>query len=64
MLFLKSRSHPVNGAAEPDKLTVADRFAQVLARLSLEYELPPDVWAAAEDILQAFRARETKWAPR
>jgi hypothetical protein len=54
----------LGSAAEPDRSSVADRFAQVIAHLSLEYDLPPDVWAAAEEVLQALKARETGWAPR
>jgi hypothetical protein len=37
---------------------------RVLAHLELEYDLPPDIWAVAEDVLQALKARETNWAPR
>jgi hypothetical protein len=41
---------------------MADGFVQVLERLELEYDLPPDIWAVAEDVLQALKARETNWA--
>jgi hypothetical protein len=63
MLGLKLRPCFANGA-EWEKPTVADRFAQALAHLSVEYDLPADVWEAAENILEAFRAGERKWAPR
>ena len=42
---------------EPEKSTIADGFVEVLARLELEYDLPPDVWSVAEDVLQALKAR-------
>ena len=58
------RPYVLNGAIELDKLTVAEGFMQVLAHLDLEYDLPPDIWAVAEDVLQALKARETNWAPR
>jgi hypothetical protein len=64
MLRFKLRPYPANGAIELEGLTVADRFARVLAHLNLEYDLTPDVWAAAEDVLQALKAGERKWAPK
>jgi hypothetical protein len=64
MLRFKLRPDTGNGAVEPERPTIADRFAQVMARLQLEYDLSPDVWAAAEDVLQALKARERKWPPR
>ena len=53
-----------NGEIELDKLTVAEGFMQVLAHLELEYDLPLDIWAVAEDVLQALKTRETNWAQR
>lgn len=58
MLRFKLRLYTEKTTVKPEKPTVAERFAQVLARLKLEYDLTPDVWAAAEDVLQALRARE------
>jgi hypothetical protein len=49
---------------ESEKSTIADGFVEVLARLELEYDLPPDVRSAADDILQALKARNTDWAPK
>jgi hypothetical protein len=49
---------------EPEKSTVADEFFEVLARLELEYDLPPDVRSAADDVLQALKVRKTHWAPK
>jgi hypothetical protein len=62
MVCLTLRPYLPNGGIEPEKSTMADGFAQVLERLELEYDLPPDIWAVAEDVLQALKARETNWA--
>jgi hypothetical protein len=62
MLHLKFRPNIAHDVFEPQKPTVAGRFAQVLARLKLEYDLAPDVWAVAEDVLQALKAREENWS--
>ena len=64
MVCLTLRPYVPNGGIELGKLTVAEGFMQVLAHLDLEYDLPPDIWAVAEDVLQALKARETNWAPR
>ena len=64
MVCLTLRPYLPNGGIEPEKSTMADGFAQVLERLELEYDLPPDIWAVAEDVLQALKASETNWAPR
>jgi hypothetical protein len=58
MLRFKLRAYFANRVAKPERLTLAERFAQVLALLKLEYDLTPDVWAAAEEVLQALKARE------
>jgi hypothetical protein len=29
--------------------------------ISLDYDLDPDVWSAAQDVLQALKAREKWW---
>jgi hypothetical protein len=49
---------------EPEESTIADGFVEVLARLELEYDLPPDVRSVAEDLLQALKARNTNWTSR
>ena len=59
MVCLTLRAYLPNGGIEPEKSTMADGFVQVLERLVLEYDLHPDVWAAAEDVLQALKARDT-----
>ena len=63
MVCLTLRPYVPNEGIELDKLTVAEGFVRVLAHLELEYDLPPDIWAVAEDILRALKARETNWAP-
>jgi hypothetical protein len=64
MVCLTLRRYVPNGGIELDKLTVAEGFMQVLAHLDLEYDLPPDIWAVAEDVLQALKARETNWTEK
>jgi hypothetical protein len=64
MVCLTLRPYVPNEGIELDKLTVAEGFVRVLAHLELEYDLPPDIWAVAEDVLQTRKARETNWAPR
>ena len=64
MVCLTLRPYVPNGGIELDKLTLSEGFVRVLAHLELEYDLPPDIWAVAEDVLQASTARETNWAPR
>jgi hypothetical protein len=59
MMCLTSRPYLPNRGIESEKSTMADGFVQVLERLELEYDLPPDIRAVAEDVLQALRARET-----
>jgi hypothetical protein len=49
---------------EPEESTIADGFVEVLARLELEYDLPPDVWSVAENVLQALKAKEHELTPR
>ena len=49
---------------DPEKSTIADGFVEVLARLELEYDLRPDVRSAADDVLQALKARNIDWAPK
>ena len=58
MLHLKLPRNTGREIVERKKLTVAERFALVLGHLKLEYDLSPDVCAAAEEVLQVLRARE------
>ena len=64
MVCLTLRPYVPNEGIELDKLTVAEGFVRVLAHLELEYDLPLDIWAVAEDVLQALKTRETNWAQR
>lgn len=63
MVCLTLRPHLPDRGIESEKSTLAGGFVQVLERLELEYDLPPDIWAVAEDVLKALKARETNWAP-
>jgi hypothetical protein len=58
--------HPslLDEGIELEESTIADGFVEVLARLELEYDLPPDVWSVAEDVLQALKAKDRNWTPR
>jgi hypothetical protein len=38
--------------------SIADRFADVMGWLRLEYDLTPDVLAAAEDVLDVLKGRK------
>jgi hypothetical protein len=57
MLGFKLRPFVAKVAIESEGPSIADRFMEVMVRISLEYDLSPDVWAAAEDVLRALRAR-------
>jgi hypothetical protein len=57
MIGLTLHPYLLDEGIEPEKSTIADGFVEVLARLELEYDLPPDVWSVAEDVLQALKAR-------
>jgi hypothetical protein len=61
MVDLTLRPYLFDEGIEPEKSTIADEFVEVLARLELDYDLPPDVWSVAEDVLQALKARNTNW---
>ena len=64
MVGLTLRPYLLDEGIESEKSTIADGFVEVLAHLELEYDLPPDVRSAADDILQALKARNTDWAPK
>jgi hypothetical protein len=57
--MLRFRLLPYIGkvAVDLENPSIADRFAEVMVRAHCEYELPPDVLAAAEDVLRALTAR-------
>ena len=57
MVGLTLHPYLLDEGIEPEKSTIADGFVEVLARLELEYDLPPDVWSVAEHVLQALKAR-------
>jgi hypothetical protein len=63
MAGLTLNSYFLDEGFEPEESTIADGFVEVLARLELEYDLPPDVWSVAEDVLQALKARNANWTP-
>jgi hypothetical protein len=62
MLPFKLRPYVGKVSTESEKTSIADLFREVMVGLHLEYDLPPDVWAAAEDVLQALKAREKHWS--
>jgi hypothetical protein len=64
MVDLILRPYLLDEGVESEESTIADGFVEVLARLELEYDLPPDVWSVAEDVLQALKTRNTNWTPR
>ena len=57
MLGFKLRPFVAKVAIESEGPSIADWVMEVTVRISLEYDLSPDVWAAAEDVLRALRAR-------
>jgi hypothetical protein len=61
MLQLKSHRNTTGSDIDFEKsAAVAEQFAEVMARLNLDYDLPPDILAEAEIVLQAMRAAEKK----
>jgi len=58
--MLGSNLHPYVGkmAVAPVRQSIADRFAEVVVRLHLEYDLSSDILAVAQDVLQALKARD------
>jgi hypothetical protein len=55
--------HPYIEQAEADPATtsLADQFAEIIGHIRLEYDLEPDVLVAAQDVLQALKAKEGPW---
>jgi hypothetical protein len=64
MVGLTLHPYLLDEGVEPEESTIADGLVEVLARLELEYDLPPDVWSVAEDVLRALKTRNTDWTPR
>lgn len=58
MLNLNSGRNIADLDIELEEPLAAEQFEEVLARLNLDYDLPPDVLAEAEVVLQAMRATE------
>jgi hypothetical protein len=64
MVGLTLHQYLLDEGVDPEESTIADGFVEVLARLELEYDLPPDVWSVAEDVLRALKTRNRDWTPR
>ena len=61
MLQSKSHRNTTGGDIDFDEAAaMAQQFAEVLTRLSVDYDLAPDILAEAEIVLQAMRAAEKK----
>jgi hypothetical protein len=58
MLHLNSPRNIADLDIDLEEPLAAEQFEEVLARLNLDYDLPPDVLAEAEVVLQAMRATE------
>lgn len=63
MQHFKTRPYIVNADLDPDEPSIADQFAQIMGRIRLEYDLEPAVWAVAQNVFQALRAKEKHWSP-
>ena len=58
MLKLTLRRHFADDDIESEKPTASRRFTRVLDHLNFEYDLPNDVQAEAEAVLQAIEGEE------
>jgi hypothetical protein len=58
MSSIKLHPYIDKGAIDPEEASIADRFAEIMGDISLDYDLGPDVLGAAQDVLQALKARE------
>jgi hypothetical protein len=58
---IKLRSYVDEVVVEPERSSIADRFAEIMGDISLDYDLDPDVLSVAQDVLQALKAREKHW---
>jgi hypothetical protein len=45
-------------SVESDQFDIADRFSEVMLDISREYDLSPDVLAAAQEVIRALRGKE------
>lgn len=60
MLRFKTIPHIANGYVDRGPPSVADQFAEIMVHICLEYDLEPDVLSAAQDVLQALKAKGKK----
>jgi hypothetical protein len=60
MSGFKLRPDIANADADPGTPSIAEHFAEIMGHIRLEYDLEPDVWGAAQDVLQALKAKEIK----
>jgi hypothetical protein len=61
MLRFKTSPYIANGDIDPGTVSIAEQFAEIMVRISLDYDLEPDVWAAAQEVFQALKARKKRW---
>ena len=64
MQRFKTRPYIANVDVDPDARSIAEEFAQIMGRVRLEYDLEPGLWAVAQDVFQALRAREGHSSPQ
>ena len=60
MLRFKTSPYIANGDVDPGPPSVADQFAEIMVHICLDYDLEPDVLGAAQDVLQALKAKGKK----
>lgn len=60
MLGSKTRPYIANDDVDPRPHSVADQFAEIMVHICLDYDLEPDVLGAAQDVLQALKAKGKK----
>jgi hypothetical protein len=60
MLRSKTSPYIANGDVSPGPPSVADQFAEIMVHICLDYDLEPDVLGAAQDVLQALKAKAKK----
>jgi len=61
MSRIKVRPYVGEVVIEPEQSSIADRFAEIMGDISLDYDLDADVLGVAQDVLQALKAREKHW---
>ena len=57
MLRFNPRPDIANRDVDPGVPSIADQFAEIMVHIGLDYDLEPDVWDAAQDVLQALKAK-------